>query len=85
MAPMIPRNSPKSPFSGIADSPKFPEPPYRGAGVFGGNFRGRQFDPASPWNARVGQARDFLGSPGGSSNTGNSRRAFALVSVFPGR
>ena len=42
MAPMIPRNSPKSPFSGIADSPKFPEPPYRGAGVFGGNFRGHE-------------------------------------------
>lgn len=42
MAPMIPRNSPKSPFSGFADSPKFPEPPYRGAGVFGGNFRGHE-------------------------------------------
>lgn len=40
MASVIPRNSPKSPFSGIADSPKFPETPFRGSGVFGGNFRG---------------------------------------------
>jgi hypothetical protein len=40
MASMNPRNSPNSPFSGIADSPKFPETPFRGSGVFGGNFRG---------------------------------------------
>jgi len=40
MASVIPRNSPKSPFSGFAGSPKFPEPPYRGVGIFGGKFRG---------------------------------------------
>jgi hypothetical protein len=55
MASMNPRNSPNSPFSGIADSPKFPETPFRGSGVFGRWFGVRRTKEglAKVWTIKV--------------------------------